>query len=125
VVALCVKPAQMESVVRDVASELRDGTLLISVAASVSTQAIEDWTGGGFPVVRAMPNMPCRIGGGMTALAAGSVATLEHMELAHDLGARTRRRRKGLGKLKNHRGHHPRRCDRLRPPPGGSRLRQT
>jgi pyrroline-5-carboxylate reductase len=85
VVALCVKPAQMESVVRDVASELRDGTLLISVAASVSTQAIEDWTGGGFPVVRAIPNMPCRIGAGMTALAAGSAATLEHMELAHDL----------------------------------------
>jgi pyrroline-5-carboxylate reductase len=85
VVALCVKPGQMENVVRDVASELREGTLLISVAASVSTQVIEDWTDGGFPVVRAMPNMPCRIGAGMTALAAGSAATLEHMELAHDL----------------------------------------
>jgi pyrroline-5-carboxylate reductase len=84
-IAFCVKPAQMEGAVRDVASDLRDGALLVSVAAGISTHAIENWAGGRFPVVRAMPNMPCRIGVGMTALAAGPRATSAHMELVHSL----------------------------------------
>ncbi|HEY2473197.1 MAG TPA: pyrroline-5-carboxylate reductase [Candidatus Cybelea sp.] len=85
VIALCVKPHQMEGVVRDIADTLREGALLVSVAAGISTKAIADWTGGRFPVVRAMPNMPCHIGAGITALAAGPAATDEHLELLREL----------------------------------------
>jgi pyrroline-5-carboxylate reductase len=85
IVAFCVKPAQMEQALRDVAGDLREGTLLVSVAAGVSTHAIREWSGGRFPIIRAMPNMPCRIGAGMTALSAGPGSTDAHMELAHNL----------------------------------------
>lgn len=85
IVAFCVKPPQMEGVVREVANDLRGGALLISVAAGVSTAAIHGWTGSRFAVVRAMPNMPCRIGVGATALAADSRVSEEHVRLTRDL----------------------------------------
>lgn len=86
VIVFCVKPAQLEDVVCDVAREIREGTLLISVAAGVSSKALYRWTGGRFPVIRAMPNTPCSIGLGITALAAAfSLATDQHMALARDL----------------------------------------
>lgn len=86
VVVFCVKPAQMENVVCEVTPDLREGTLLVSVAAGVATKSIYRWSGGRFPIIRAMPNMPCRIGAGITALAAAfSIATDQHLELARDL----------------------------------------
>ncbi len=87
VVLLCVKPFQVESVSREIADVLRSEQLLITSAASVSTAQVRFWTGERVPVVRAMPNMPCRIGEGMTVLAAGEGATPEHVELALSLFA--------------------------------------
>jgi len=85
VVLLCVKPFQMEAVSREIASELTSAKLVITCAASVSLAAVETWIGQRAPVVRAMPNMPCRIGAGMTVLAAGSQATPEHAALAQSM----------------------------------------
>ena len=48
---------------------------IISVAASVTTALIERELGRAARVVRAMPNTPCLIRQGMTALAAGQHAT--------------------------------------------------
>ncbi|HEY5257887.1 MAG TPA: pyrroline-5-carboxylate reductase [Candidatus Baltobacteraceae bacterium] len=87
VIVLCVKPAQLEAVVREIAGELRPETLLISAAASVETARIAQWTASATPIVRAMPNTPCRIGAGMTAIAAGPHALPAHLELAAELFA--------------------------------------
>lgn len=87
VVFFCVKPSQMESVVRGIAAELRPNTLLVSVAAGVTTASIGAWSGGKHAVVRAMPNMPCRIGAGMTALCADELASADQLELVRDLFA--------------------------------------
>jgi pyrroline-5-carboxylate reductase len=85
VVIFCVKPSQMAGVARDIAGCLRDGALIVSVAAGVTTSAIDEWTGGTFPIVRAMPNMPCRIGVGMTALATRSPVTSEQLALVRNV----------------------------------------
>src|SRR5581483_8004656 len=85
VIMLCVKPAQMEAVVREIVEELRPGMLLVSAAAAIDTTSIRAWLDDASskatlcPIVRAMPNMPCRIGAGMTALAAGPGANAEHL----------------------------------------------
>lgn len=83
IVLLCVKPAGVEKVCREIAPHM-SGKLLISVAASVHTGTIERHLPG-VAVVRAMPNTPSVIGSGMTGLSAGSVATDDHLTLAQSL----------------------------------------
>ena len=83
IVLLCVKPAGVEALCREIAPLMAD-KLLISVAASVPTRAIERHLPG-VAVVRAMPNTPSVIGSGMTGLAAGRYATDEHLGLAQSL----------------------------------------
>lgn len=82
IILLCVKP----QVVADVAEQIQDKVtakqLVISVAASVHTSQIETTLGAGVPVVRAMPNTPCVLGQGMTALCKGQYARPEHVEAA-------------------------------------------
>jgi pyrroline-5-carboxylate reductase len=64
---------------------LRETALLVSVAAGIPTAAIAQWSGGRFPVIRAMPNMPCHICAGITALAPGTGVSDEHLELVRGL----------------------------------------
>lgn len=79
-ILLCVKPAQLETVVAEMkAAGLREDTLIISILAGVTTTRVEALLGGHNPVVRAMPNTPCIVGEGMTAIAAGRYATPHHM----------------------------------------------
>jgi pyrroline-5-carboxylate reductase len=86
IVILAVKPAQMEAAVRDlVEAGLRPETLVISVAAGVSLARIEAYLADANPVVRAMPNTPCFVGRGMTAIAGGTLATREHLALVERL----------------------------------------
>lgn len=85
VVVLCVKPHQLEEVVREIADSLRSETLLISTVAGIETATIAQWSGGVCPIVRAMPNTPVRVGAGMTAVAAGPGASDADVELATEL----------------------------------------
>jgi pyrroline-5-carboxylate reductase len=88
VLFLCVKPFQMQRVVREIAPALTPRKLVVTAAASVSSAQVEAWLDrADIPVVRAMPNTPFRVGEGMTVLAAGSHATPEHLELARSLFA--------------------------------------
>jgi pyrroline-5-carboxylate reductase len=87
VILLCVKPFQVEAVLAPIAHLFRPEQLVISCAAAVSTAQVRAWTGDRVAVIRAMPNMPCRIREGMTVLAAGAGATSEQIALAESLFA--------------------------------------
>lgn len=82
VVVLAVKPQNMDAVLHDIADVVRPTQLLVSVAASVTTAYVEARLPLPIPVVRAMPNTPCIINAGMTALASGRHAQPEHRRLA-------------------------------------------
>jgi len=87
VVVLAVKPAQIGSALKQLAvAGLRPGTLVVSVAAGVTTRRLEEALPAN-PVVRVMSNTPCFVGEGMTAIAPGSRATPEHLALTHDIFA--------------------------------------
>jgi pyrroline-5-carboxylate reductase len=59
--------------------------VLISVLASLHTDAIEGWLGSRAAVVRAMPNTPSLVGAGMTALCGGRHADGAALALARRL----------------------------------------
>jgi pyrroline-5-carboxylate reductase len=84
-VLICVKPQHVEDVVAEVAPELREGALVISIATAVTTSEIESAIATPIAVVRAMPNTPCRIGQGMTALCRGRFANDESIAEASAL----------------------------------------
>jgi len=69
VVILCVKPQQLAAVCQELADTVQSQQpLIISIAAGIRTQDIEQWLGGKIALVRAMPNTPALIQSGATAL---------------------------------------------------------
>jgi pyrroline-5-carboxylate reductase len=86
IVLLCVKPYQMEGVLRQLASAILDDALIISIAAGISSSFIEKNLAPSKPrrVIRAMPNTPMLVGCGMVAIAPGAGAS------PHDLASARR-----------------------------------
>ncbi len=84
-ILLAVKPTQVADLVRAIRPVLTPQTVLISIAASVTTAAIEAVAGEGTPVIRAMPNTPATLGAGMTALVRGRFATPAQMAAAEQM----------------------------------------
>ena len=82
IVLLCVKPQTVEEVLRQISDDLTKQHLLISVAASVSTGFMENVIGKPVPVIRTMPNTPCLIKQGMSAISGGTHATADHVNQA-------------------------------------------
>lgn len=74
-VVLSVKPQILDKVLREIGEQLTPGTLVISIAAGVDTEAIEARVGEAVRVVRAMPNTPALVGAGATAIAPGKHAS--------------------------------------------------
>jgi pyrroline-5-carboxylate reductase len=81
---LAVKPQTMSGVLKTIASAITQQHLVISVAAGVTTAAIEQLLPNA-RVVRVMPNLPAIVGAGATALAAGSRASSEDIQQAQGL----------------------------------------
>ena len=73
-IVLSVKPQILDKVLREVGEHLRPNALVISIAAGVDTETIEEAVAEGVRVVRAMPNTPALVGAGATAIAAGKHA---------------------------------------------------
>jgi len=82
IVLLCVKPQVVGEVLQEIAPGLNEKTLVVSVAASVPTNYIEQHLGRKIPVVRVMPNTPATVGCGMTGICRGAHAGAEHLEMA-------------------------------------------
>jgi pyrroline-5-carboxylate reductase len=77
-----VKPITVPELVKQIRPSLTTQKLLVSIAASVRTTAIEQAAGMDIGVVRAMPNTPSMLGAGIAALSRGQFATQEQLDLA-------------------------------------------
>jgi pyrroline-5-carboxylate reductase len=85
VVVIAVKPAYVIETLADVADSLDDDALVISVAAGITTKAMEKTLPDDVAVVRAMPNTPAIVGSAVTGIAAGSRADKSAIETAVQL----------------------------------------
>ena len=81
IIFVCVKPQAVQEVMEQIRPNVTSKQLIISVAASVPTSQIEKVLGD-VAVVRAMPNTPCVLGCGMTAVCKGKFAEARHVETA-------------------------------------------
>ncbi|MEZ5497265.1 MAG: pyrroline-5-carboxylate reductase [Gammaproteobacteria bacterium] len=82
VVVLAVKPQIMKQVALDVAeSVIETGALVISIAAGIKVEHLEQWISKDIPIVRSMPNTPALIGEGATGLFANANVNREQKHL--------------------------------------------
>jgi len=80
VMVLAVKPQSMAVALPDVAKLARPDTTVLSIAAGVRLERLQDAFPAEQPIVRAMPNTPAQIGMGMSVVVANSHVTAAERE---------------------------------------------
>lgn len=86
VVVLAVKPQVMKAVLTDLADTAQQRKpLVISIAAGIEIDSINQWLKGDMPIVRCMPNTPALVQSGATALYANGRVTETQRQLADDI----------------------------------------
>jgi len=86
VVILAVKPQIIGNLLKSVAPVIQQKKpLVISVAAGIREEHLQNWLGGKIPVIRCMPNTPALIGAGASALYANSFVNETQHELAESI----------------------------------------
>jgi pyrroline-5-carboxylate reductase len=85
IVVLAVKPQVLKSVTESLAVHLNPKTLVISIAAGISSVNLDHWLGGGKAVVRCMPNTPALIQEGAAGLYANKNVSPEQKQQAESL----------------------------------------
>ncbi len=86
VLVLATKPQQMRVVCKGLAPAVqRRKPLIVSIAAGIRINNIEDWLGGNLPIVRVMPNTPALVNSGASGLFANPRASDRQRELAESI----------------------------------------
>lgn len=83
-ILLAVKPQSFPELARSFGAVI-DSRVVISIMAGLSSRVIRESLGGKAHIIRAMPNMACQIGAGMTAIARGEGAQSGDEALANQL----------------------------------------
>jgi pyrroline-5-carboxylate reductase len=82
---ITVKPQDMAALLDQIAPRVSPGSLVISVAAGITTSFIERRLSGDVPVVRVMSNTPVLVDEAMSVISPGSYAAEEHLQRTEDL----------------------------------------
>ena len=82
VLLVAVKPQDIKEAIEAAVPAMAKDTLVISIAAGITLGALQAMLPKGQPLIRVMPNTPCLIGQGASALAPGENAGRENMDAA-------------------------------------------
>lgn len=87
IVVFSVKPAELQAVLKETAAIIRDKKpLLISVVTGIRLASMSKWLNNeAIPIVRTMPNTPCLVGCGATALFANEFVNDKQKDLAESI----------------------------------------
>jgi pyrroline-5-carboxylate reductase len=85
ILLIAVKPAKVLVTLEEIKDSIKDGSLVISVAAGVTTESMEQAIGSKASVIRAMPNTPSIVGHGVTGIAKGKSANDSQLATAKEL----------------------------------------
>ena len=84
VVVLAVKPQVMQAVCSNLASSLKPGQLIVSIAAGIGCASLERWLGNR-AIVRCMPNTPALLREGVSGLYANAQVSAAQRQQAEQL----------------------------------------
>ena len=82
---LVVKPQDMAEVLQEMAPHVSAQTLVVSLAAGITTGFVESHLPDDVPVIRVMPNTPALVDEGMSAISRGSHCDEAHLAEAETL----------------------------------------
>lgn len=85
VLVLAVKPFQFETVIREIRDDIKEDTLVISIAAGQTMENIERLFGKNIKLVRSMPNTPALVLEGATGVCFNEKITDEDKKTAMDI----------------------------------------
>lgn len=86
VLVLALKPQVMQSVIKPLSEFFQQKRpLVISIAAGITVDSLNDWTGDGLAIIRCMPNTPALVKLGASGLFANSKVTLEQKQQAQKI----------------------------------------
>lgn len=86
IVIFAVKPQILNKVTRDLKSLLiQNNPLIISIAAGIQLDDLENWLSDDLAIVRTMPNTPALIGQGATGLYGNRNVTKEHKQMTESI----------------------------------------
>lgn len=85
IIILAMKPADIEAAIQSIKSDIKPSQLLVSVAAGVEINTMQQLLDGNNPVIRAMPNTSASVGFSATAITKGEFATDEQLEMTRTL----------------------------------------
>ena len=85
VLIIAVKPNVVVALLENLDAKLTPNKLIISIAAGINIATIEKCLTQPVPVIRVMPNTPALVQEGISALAGGTYAKKEQLELATEL----------------------------------------
>ena len=85
ILLIAVKPAKVLETLTEIKDTIKEGALIISVAAGVTTESMEHAIDSKASVIRAMPNTPSIVGHGVTGIAKGKSASDGQLALAKEL----------------------------------------
>jgi pyrroline-5-carboxylate reductase len=83
-VVIAVKPQDFDLLLDEIGPVVSAEQTVLSIAAAIPTQAIEERLAERVPVVRAMPNAPATVHEGIAGMCAGAYADESHLALAED-----------------------------------------
>lgn len=81
IIFVAVKPGMMPTVLEEIRWALREGRILVSLAAAFPISLIEHLAGRRMAIFRAMPNIPAVLGEGATGIAHNALATREQRDM--------------------------------------------
>lgn len=84
VIVVAVKPRDVTGLLKSLAGSVSEDQTVLSLAAGVTTEQYEALLGA-VPVVRAMPNTPALVREGVTGIAGGASAGVEHLDRAREI----------------------------------------
>lgn len=85
ILILSVKPQFYQTVIEEIKSEVRENTIIVSIAAGQKIDVIKKLFGKEIKLIRVMPNTPALVGEGMSALCPCSIVLPNEIDLVKNI----------------------------------------